>query len=56
MESEEGGRFQYDGNAEQPARTDEECTQAGYDAIHRAELGCALTAPIQDHQLVFDEQ
>ena len=54
--AEEGRRFQYDGDTEQPGRTNEECTQAGHDAIHRMEVGRALTAPIQDHQLVLQEQ
>ena len=33
MESEEGGRLQYDGNTEQPARMNEECAKAGDDAV-----------------------
>jgi hypothetical protein len=43
-------------HTEQPVRTNEERTQAGYDAIYRAEIWRTLTAPIQDDQLVFHKQ
>ena len=46
MESEEGGSFQYDGRADELARTDEKCAEIGNDAIHRSKVGCAFTAPI----------
>lgn len=49
MEGEDGGRLQCDRNTEQPAGIIEEYAKAGDDAVQRAEVGCALVAPVKDH-------
>lgn len=46
VEGEEGGVLQHDSSADQPAGTNEECGKAGDNAIQRADIRCAFTAPI----------
>ena len=56
MESEEGGRLQYDRSAEQSAGTNEESGQTGDNAVYWAEVRCAFPTPIQDNELVLDKK
>jgi hypothetical protein len=55
MESEEGGRLQYDCRPAQPGGTNEERGQTGDNAIHRFQVWRAFPAPIQDDELVLNE-
>jgi hypothetical protein len=56
MEPQEGGGFQDNGGSDQPARAHEERTQAGDDAITAVEPGSTFPGPIEDQQLLLDEQ
>ena len=56
MEPQEGGGFQDNCGPDQPARAHEEGTHARDDAISEVEVGRTLPGPIEDQQLLLDEQ
>ena len=55
MEMQQRGRPERDGGAEKACPANEKSTQTGDDTIGDAQVGRALSAPIEDEQLMFDQ-
>jgi hypothetical protein len=56
MEPQEGGGFQDNCGPDQPDRAHEQRTHARDDAISAVEVGRTFPGPIEDQQLLLDEQ
>jgi hypothetical protein len=54
VETQQSGRPQNDGRAKKACPANEKSTQTGKDTIGGAQVGSALSAAIEDEQLMFD--
>jgi hypothetical protein len=55
MKAQQRRRFEDDRGTDQPARAQEESTEAGNHAIRGAEIGRPFSGPIEDQQLLLDK-
>ena len=55
MKAQERGGLQDNAGTDQPSRAHEERTHASDDAIRQAEIRCPLPGPIEDQQLLLEE-
>src|SRR5437868_639937 len=55
MEAKQSGRPQSDGRAKEACRANEKSAQTDKNTIGGSQFGSALTAPIENEQLLFDQ-
>ena len=55
MEAKQRGRSQSDGRTKDASSANEKSTQAGEDTVGSAQVGSALSAAIENQQLMFDK-